>query len=188
IPGVIGVLGGFAIFPKYAFSQFILIIVLIAVFNFVNVLFLNICRTYSLFKPISVFQLLIQLLQLPMVFVLRDMALVWGLLLMMLLSHLISLFVFVRSLPFKLRLKPDPVIIRRLYNRGISLLAYAITFYILLLSTKSIVGHYYPVATMGYLTFAANIASALIVGLSSLDFVLFPKMINRLGIEEMSES
>jgi O-antigen/teichoic acid export membrane protein len=174
-------------FEKYLFQRYLFVVMVISCLNYFNVLFVNIFRTYSLFTPISIFQTIIQLLQLPMFFIFKDTQLIWSLLLMMVLAHLVSLVLFIRKLPFKLTFKADTVSIKSLYKRGLSLLSYAVTFYILLLSTRSLVGYFYPVETMGFFTFACNIAAALIVGLSSLEFVLFPKMLNRLSSDVITE-
>lgn len=175
------------LFEKYLFTRFVLVVILISCLNYFNVLFQNIFRTYSLFTPISIFQTLLQLLQLPMFLFFRDLELVWALLAMMLLAHGVSMTIFLKKMPLKLQWKMDAPMVKSLYKRGASLLSYALTFYILLLSTRSMVGYFYPVETMGFFTFAANIASALIVGLSSLEFVLFPKMLNRLSSEVITE-
>jgi hypothetical protein len=55
-----------------------------------------------------------------------------------------------------------------------------------MLSTRSLVGLCYPVDTLGLFTFASSIATALIVGLSSLEFIVFPKMLNRLSADVIS--
>jgi O-antigen/teichoic acid export membrane protein len=183
IAGLIPTLAGVELFPKYGFTPYLMPVIAISCLNYFNIVFLNICRAYSQFAPISIFQTLLQLLQLPVMFMFRDVVLLWALLVVMAVAHLVSLVLFIRRLPLKLNLKPDAAIIKGLYSRGIVLISYAITFYVLLLSTRSLVGYFYPVESMGLFTFAANIASALIVGLSSLEFVLFPKMINRLSFE-----
>jgi O-antigen/teichoic acid export membrane protein len=174
-------------FEKYLFSRYMLFVIVISCLNYFNVVFLNVFRTYSLLVPISIFQTIIQLLQLPVFFFFKDTQLILSLLLMMILAHLISFIIFFKKLPLKLSFKIDTKIVKNLYKRGISLLSYAITFYILLLSTRSMVGYFYSVNTMGLFTFACNIASALIVGLSSLEFIIFPKMLNRLGSETITE-
>jgi O-antigen/teichoic acid export membrane protein len=178
---------GMPLFEKYGFSKFAFVTVVISCLNYFNVVFLNICRTYSKLTPITVFQTLLQILQLPVLFIYRDTALIWALLAMMVLGHLISIVFFLKNLPFRPSLKGNWKEIAQLYRRGLSLLGYAITFYILLMSTRSMIGYFYPVEVMGRFTFACNIATALIVGLSSLEFVLFPKMINRLSASEIDE-
>ncbi|MBL7933951.1 MAG: oligosaccharide flippase family protein, partial [Bacteroidia bacterium] len=185
--GVVLYLFDFALFEKYMFTRFMLVVILISCMNYFNVLFLNIFRTYSLFTPISIFQTILQALQLPMFLFFKDVELIWALLVMMIAAHFISMIIFIRKMPLTLHWKIDYSLVKSLYKRGASLLSYALTFYILLLSTRSMVGYFYPVETMGYFTFSANIASALIVGLSSLEFVLFPKMLNRLSSDSISE-
>lgn len=174
-------------FEKYMFTRFLMIVAVISCLYYFNVVFLNIYRAYSLFKPISIYQTIIQLFQLPVFLFFRGTDLIWALLGMMTLAHLLSIFIFIRYLPVKVNFNFDFLITRNLLKRGVSLLSYALTFYILLLSTRSMVGYFFPVETMGLFTFAANIASALIVGLSSLEFVLFPKMLNRLSAENLTE-
>lgn len=180
-------ISGISLFEKYMFTDYMLLVIVISCLNYFNILFLNIFRTYSLFTPISIFQLFIQLFQLPVLFILKEETLILGLLFMLILAHAISLFVFMRKMPVRLQFRIDGPIIGDLYKRGLSLLSYALTFYILLLSTRSMVGYFYPVETMGLFTFTASIASALIVGLSSLEFVLFPKMLNRLSTDSIKE-
>ncbi len=184
--GLILYLSGVSFFEKFMFTKYMFIIIIISCLNYFNVLFLNIFRTYSLFTPISIFQTIVQLFQLPMLFIFKDSPLIWSMLFATLAAHGVSFFIFLKKLPIRLDFKVDSEIIKNLYKRGISLLSYALTFYILLLSTRSMVGYFYPVETMGLFSFAANIAAALIVGLSSLEFVLFPKMLNRLSSDEVN--
>lgn len=185
--GLIINITGISFFDKYMFPHYMILVLVISCLNYFNVLLLNIFRTYSLFTPISIFQTIIQLLQLPMLFVFKGSDLILSLLMMMILAHIISLAVFLKKLPVKISVKLDSKIMGNLYKRGLSLLSYALTFYLLLLSTRSMVGYYFPVETMGLFSFSASIASALIVGLSSLEFVLFPKMLNRLSSNEITE-
>ena len=182
------VIFGSELFPKYHFNEFLLPVIIISCLNYFNVLFLNVCRAYSIFGPISVFQLIIQAVQLPLFILFRDTSLIWGLLIATCAAHVISAMVFLRKVPFRLHFASDIKILKELYRRGFSLLSYALTFYILLLSTRSVVGYFFTVETMGLFTFACNIASAVIVGLSSLEFVLFPKMLNRFSAQELTPS
>lgn len=187
LAGIVIYIADIPLFEKYGFTPYLMPVILISCLNYFNVLFVNICRTYSLFTPISIFQTLVQLLQLPVFFIFKDTELIWSLLWMMIVAHIISLVLFLKRLPVKISLKVNKEVIKNLYRRGLSLLSYAITFYILFLSTRSMVGYFYPVETMGLFTFSASISSALIVGLSSLEFVLFPKMLNRLSADEITE-
>jgi O-antigen/teichoic acid export membrane protein len=180
------VCSGSDLFPKYHFNEYLLPVVFISCLNYFNVLLLNVCRAYSIFGPISIFQTTIQLLQLPMFIMFRNTELIWSLLIVSACAHAISLVIFLRKIPFRMNFKVDFSILKELYRRGFSLLSYALTFYILLLSTRTVVGYFYPVETLGLFTFACNIASAVIVGLSSMEFVLFPKMLNRFSIEQLT--
>ena len=170
-------------FEKYLFSRYMFFIIVISCLNYLNVLFINLFRTYSLYTPIVVFQLSIQLLQLPICFLLKSDMIISGLLSMTAVAHVISFFVFIKKMPIKVFLKVDFNVLKTLYKRGVSLLFYNVTFNLLMLSTRSVIGYFYPVETMGFFTFASNIATALIVGLSSLEFILFPKMLNRLSAD-----
>jgi len=180
------VLGDVAIFEKFLFTRYLFLLVVISCLNYFNVLFLNIFRAHSLFKPISLFQTIVQLIQLPMFLFFKDTELINAILIAQFGAHLISFGVFYMNMPFSLKFQLDLGIIKVLFSRGVSLLVYNITFYLIMLTTRSLVSYYYPVEVMGLFTFAANIATALIVGLSSLDFVLFPKMLNRLGQEDIN--
>lgn len=181
------IMSGVQFFEKYLFTRYLLALVLISCMNYFNVLFLNIFRAHSLFRPISVFQTLVQLVQLPLFLFFKDTDLINAILLAQLLAHIISFALFYINMPFPIQFKAEWMVVKELFSRGISLLVYNITFYLIMLSSRSLVSYFYPVETMGLFTFAANIASALIVGLSSLDFVLFPKMLNRLGKEELDD-
>ncbi len=182
------VLSGVHFFEKYLFTRYLFPLVLISCFNYFNILFLNVFRAHSIFMPISVFQTLVQLVQLPLFLFFKDTDLINAILAAQLLAHVFSFLLFYMQMPFPLKFKTDWGVVKELFTRGVSLLVYNITFYLIMLSSRSLVSFFYPVETMGLFTFAANIASALIVGLSSLDFVLFPKMLNRLGKEELNAS
>jgi O-antigen/teichoic acid export membrane protein len=68
ITGLLIYLFNFHLFEKFLFSQYMIFIIVIACLNYFNLLFVNLFRTYSHFTPISIFQLIIQLFQLPICF------------------------------------------------------------------------------------------------------------------------
>ena len=175
-------------FEKYNFSNYIFLIISISCLNIFNLLFVNLFRTFSVFMPISVFQLLIQLVQLPLIFFLDKSELIKSLLIALLLAHTLSAIFFILKFPVKLSLRIQFDLLLDLYKRGIILLFYNISFYLLLLSTRTMVSYFYTVETMGLFTFSSNIASALILSIGSIEFVIFPKMLNRLGPSIDNES
>lgn len=181
------VLFDFPLFEKFSFTQYLLPVIGIACLNFFNVLFLNVCRAYSIYGPISFFQTAVQLVQLPVFLFFRDVTLIWGLLIAQLFGHFVSLVYYWKKLPVKIFLHFDLSHKKNVLKKGLSLLVYTLSFYILMLSTRTVIGYWYDVEQMGLFTFASNLASALIVGLSSLEFVLFPKMLNKYSKESDSE-
>ena len=176
------------LFKKFEFEAYLLPVLLIACLNFFNVLFLNICRAYSVYGPISFFQTIVQLLQLPVFFFFKESTLIWALLGAMLVANAVSIVYYLKRLPLHLVFKIDWSTKKQLFLKGMSLLTYTLSFYILMLSTRSVVGYFYEVEKMGLFTFSSNLASALIVGLSSLEFVLFPKMLNKYSSEDISDA
>ncbi len=125
-----------------------------------------------------VFPLAIQIIQLPVIFLFRELVLIQYLTWAIFAGHLISLIIFTGRLKIRFTLNWNSEEIRSLYKRGIVLLFYNVSFYLLTLSTRSLVSYFLKVEDMGLFTFSSNIASAVILGIGAFEFVAFPKMLS----------
>ncbi len=171
------------VFDKYDFKKYsLLLLIFILVENF-NQIFINLYRVYSKIKLIAIFRLLIALSRLIPVLYLSGEELIYGLLYYQIAFSVLSYGLFVLNSPIPFRLKFNFMEFKILIKRGISLLFYNLSFYFLIISTKTFISYFYSVEVYGEYGFAAQLASIAQLGMGTISFLFFPKFLNRLKEE-----
>lgn len=69
--------------------------------------------------------------------------------------------------------------IKLILKKGCNLFIYNVCFYLIIISTRSIVSSFYTVEEFGYFAFAYTLAHAILLLLESFNYVIFPKVIKR---------
>ena len=168
------------IFSKYSFDTFYIFIGLIAILQFTNQLFINIYRTYGILWQINFYQLIIPILQIAGFIFFQEEQLLIFIISMTLIGNLIASIVFLIGNPLKFRFKVSSKVIQSIFSKGVNLLIYNISFYLIMLSGRTLVGIFYSVEDMGQYSFGNNLSNAVIMVMGSLSFLFFSKMINKL--------
>lgn len=169
------------LFNKYNVNNFYLLVVFIASAQILNQLFINIFRTYGILWQINISFLIIPLIQVFGVFFFEGQELLYYLLWAILLGNFVSLVIFFIYCPFDNFPKFNLTVSKSILTKGINLLIYNMSFYLIMLSGKTLVGIFYSVENMGQYSFGSNLSNAVMMVLGSVSFLFFSKMVNRLA-------
>ncbi|WP_367914029.1 lipopolysaccharide biosynthesis protein [Leadbetterella sp. DM7] len=176
---------GFDLFPKYNFSEYSLWVVIIAVLQHFNNLFINIFRIHGKIGEINFYYLIVPLLQLIAVLFFRETALFYALLYANAGGSLLSLIFFFKGFPEELKKIriPDFSMARIVIERGVWLLLYNLTFYGIILTARTIVSKFFSVEEFALFNFANSISNNVFLLLGTLNFLFYPKLINMISLK-----
>ncbi|MFW6130235.1 MAG: lipopolysaccharide biosynthesis protein [Atribacterota bacterium] len=177
ILGIAPFIFGFKIFPKYSFSNYVILVAVIAILRNFNQLFINLYRSYGYLYKISISQFLLEAALLPFVFIYKGEGLINILLWVRIIVYIFSLILFGFNSPVKFSIQIAWEKIILILKRGFNLLVYNASFYLIMVSSRTIISSDYEVQKMGYYSFANNIAYAALMGLGAIAWILFPKML-----------
>jgi O-antigen/teichoic acid export membrane protein len=168
------------IFKTEGSYKYIILTFLIAGLQHFRELFSNIFRVFNDYWRIAVGELLIAVVTLIVVFFFKDENLIVSLLLSWTISLAISIVIFVVNAPFKLRLSLELKEVKGLMSIGLPLLVYTISYYLMTLSSRTIISIYYDLDIVGYYTFANTITNATLLGLNVASWVFYPTILSKL--------
>jgi O-antigen/teichoic acid export membrane protein len=172
------------VFYKYNFKQFSGWLIIYFLFENINQLYINLYRLFSDIKKIAIFQFLMAIARLFPIFIFEGESLIYGLLISQLIFSLISFLMFSKNSPVPFGFAYNFEVSNNVLKRGLNLLFYNLSFYFLLMSTRTLVGYFYSVDIFGELGFAIQLAAISHVGLNTISFLFFPKFLNRLKRNE----
>jgi len=178
LSSALGVLG---YLHKYLFGDYYLLVIFIAIIQNYNVIFINLFRIYGKLFEINFNIIIIVLSQFTVTFFYNGKELFWALLLSLTFGNILSLVVFLFKSPLKIfiNFKFQKNILKNLLSRGIYLLLYNLSFYLIIISARTIVSYYYTVEDFSLFTFANSLSNAVLMLLASLSFLFYPKLLNK---------
>lgn len=166
---------------KFSFFTYIIPTALIISFNFITPLFSNVLRIFGNIKEISISQSLVPLSMLAVSFFFKGQDLLWALLWSNMVALFITILVFLKVMPFKIGFDLNRDLIKVILSKGLVLFIYTSSFYFIIYSTRSIISEFYSVVEFGYFTFAFTLGNTVNMLLSSISFLVFPKVLNRMA-------
>jgi len=177
-----------SLFPAYHTSEYILFILIVVGLTNFREIFSNIYRVYNRLIRISIAEILFALIPFSVIFFFREKYLIYALLISMIIALVLGNFLFVHRTPFELALEISIRNLKTLLKISIPLLIYNASFYLIMISSRTIVSFFYSVAMMGMYSLAYSITNATFLGLNALSWVFFPVILSRvkLGIDDSS--
>jgi len=169
---------GLTIGDKFQFDKYVLIVVAIAIFTHFNSLFSNYFRVYNRLTEIIFGQSIVPMLTLLALIFIRGERLFPVLLAILLIGQFLALCLYV----FKARtqfVSPSTGLAKTLLRKGLFLFLYNASFYMIMLTTRSIVGDAYSVEEFARFSFALLLANTIMLLFDSFNFLIYPKTINR---------
>jgi O-antigen/teichoic acid export membrane protein len=182
---ILGLLGLFLqisdveIFAKYSFNQYALTLGLISGITHLNQVLTNIYRVYQKLFKIAFREFVTALSLLIVSLNFKDDALINALLIAMLISELFSLALFLIKAPLRISFSLDHTSTKKMLSVGIPLLIYNVSFYLIMVSARTILSIFYPVEAMGFYSLGNSITNATLLGLRSVVWVMFPTILSR---------
>lgn len=167
------------IFDKYVFYEYALILGCITFTNLIQNVLINIYRYYRKLFRIAMVELFNAILILFIVFNYTSTELINALLIGMFVSGIVSIIILLIRSPFKISLRLDFYEACRLLKVGIPLLIYNISFIMMTIIAQTIISIFYSIETMGYYTLANSIAGAILLGLNSITWIIYPDILYR---------
>lgn len=167
------------LFPRYAFEQYALMLAILAsVMHFVNIL-INAYRVSGKVLIIAAVQLIRVVVPFAAAFLFSTDNLILALLASTIVANGIGLLLLSFRAPFRIYMAFDRQVTKELLKLSIPLLIYNVSFYLIMISARTILSIFYTVEEMGYYTLANSITNATLLGFKSILFVALPEVIFR---------
>ena len=164
---------------KFSFSKYAPLVFLIAVLGNFNNLLSNIFRIYGRLFEIAFYQSIFPVLVLIALFLFKGDDLLWALIIANCIALILSLILFLIRSPIKLKLVFNIKLAKKIQQKGWHLFIYNSSFYLIIISTRSIISVYYEISEFGYFTFAFSMANTIFLLFESFSYLIFPKLLNR---------
>ncbi|TKC56950.1 hypothetical protein FBD94_22395 [Pedobacter hiemivivus] len=173
------------LFPFENSYKYAIIIVALTILTHFQQVFVNIFRVNKKLKPVIVGELVLAVGLLVVIFFFEGIELinvlfyVWGLSLL--------LIVLFYKIVYSEKITVNFSKVRLLLKSGLPLLVYAFSYYLMGLMIRTLIGAFYPIEVMGYFSFANNITTAIMLGLDTVTWIIFPSIIARLADNNLSK-
>jgi O-antigen/teichoic acid export membrane protein len=173
---------------RYHFNDYIVPVCIIAILTHLNDYFATIFRVYGKIFAIALNQSLYPVLVLFIIPFFRGESLLWAMVVINCVSFIASFILFFIQRPLSFKPLFEWNTVKYIQRRGWHLFVYNASFYLILLTTRSFISGNYSVEEFGYFTFSYSLANAVLLLLSSISFLIFPKMLNRFALSDNEHS
>ena len=166
------------LFPFEDSYKYIFVIIFLTIFNHFQKLFVTIFRIEKKLTTIIKGEFVVGFSLLLFLFIFKEIDLInaifygWTTILFFVLIYFKKVY--------KLKIFFDTSRIKLLLRAGFPQLIYAFSYVLMTLMTRTLVGIYYPVEVMGYITLAISVTTAIMLGLDTITWLIFPTMINKM--------
>lgn len=167
---------GSLVIYKNQFGIYLLLIFIIAIFEQFRALFVNYFRLMDNYKLINLIEIIYSIIAFIITFILIEKMEVFAVLLSMLVCGIAIFIVGIYKMK-KVKITLNKSILKDLISVGVPLLIYNLGFYILTTVDRFIIIKYLDKSALGYYTFANSMVSGTLVFITSLLFLLYPKVI-----------
>lgn len=172
---------GMSWFSKYTISYEFLIICIIAVMAHFNTNLTIISRVKNDFYRIAFYQSIIPILSFICVLFFDDRNLLMALLLTYLTGNSVSLFVFLYRKSFSFSGNISKEKCNQILSKGWWLFIYNLFFYLILVSTRTLISRFYSIEDFGFFSFSFTLGDAVLLLFQAAANVVFPKVLAKLG-------
>lgn len=166
---------------RYFFSTYMPYVCVIVALGYFNNLLTSISRLYNRVIDIAIVTSIDTVILLCIVPFLSERNLLNALVAVDLLVSVMTFLWFIVRIPIKIKLQIEWETVKLIQKKGIYLFAYLTSFSFIMLSTRYFISNNYLVEEFGFFSFSYTLASAVLMLLTSIEFLIAPKMINRLA-------
>ena len=171
---------GIQILEKFHIGNLFYFVCLIAILAYLNKLFFKIYRVKGRMFEFGFYQSINSILVISIMFIAKERQLINLLISAYILGNLLSLILFIRGGGVSISGHPNFKDCSIIFNKGFMLFMYNFFFYLIILSTKTIISAYYTVEEFGFFTFSFTLANSILVLLDAFAVLIVPKVIDRL--------
>lgn len=165
------------------YGVYIAFIFIIAIFEQFKNYYINYFRLKDQYNMINIIEIIYSIIAFVLTILLISKYKVYGILFSMLVCG-VAIFIIGVKKSSDIKLEIDKKVLKILISIGIPLLIYNLGFYILTTIDRWIIIKYYTDVDLGYYTFANSMVSATLVFVTSILFLLYPKVIKDFNEEE----
>lgn len=169
----------FETFEKYHIGKIFYAICIYAIFDYFNKLFSNIYRVKNRLLELSFYQSINALLFFIVMLLFSGEQLLYALLIAYVSAQILSFIVFVTRGGVPFRGKPSLNGMLSVIKKGFYLFIYNSCFYLILVTTSSIISYNYSVSEYGLYTFSYNLGHSILLILEAFTFIVFPKLLDK---------
>lgn len=170
---------------KNKFGIYLLLIFIIAIFEQFRALFINYFRLMDNYKLINLIEVIYSIIAFIITFILIEKMEIFAVLFGMLVCG-VAIFILGIYKMKKVRFSLNKSILKDLISIGVPLLIYNLGFYILTTIDRFIIIKYLDETALGYYTFANSMVSGTLVFVTSLLFLLYPRVIKEFNEKQSS--
>ena len=171
---------GVELFPKFEFNQYLKLILVVTISANILQVLTNILRVKRALFKIAVVEIITAVILLIIALLVRSekviLAQLWG----MIISNLLGIAIFLIRFPYKFSLKASKEVFMALARISFPLFIYNLSFYLIMVSPRTILSFYYSLEEVGYYTLANSIAMAALLGFRSIAWAIYPEVLSRL--------
>lgn len=168
------------LFPTYQFDDYKYLLLATCIIINLSRVYITYYKLYGRLIKLNIQQLLPNLAVFVLLLVYRNNLTINSIVTMLFLSNAVSLLLFRIGVPVSPKFSLDKIWVTILIRRGIMLLLYNLSFYLLTLLASSFAGFSYSVETFGCYSFANTFVNGIIMAGGAFMFIFYPKMLNRL--------
>lgn len=178
---------GIPFFDKYSLKPFLYLISIIGILTHYNNLFSTIARVKNDIFKVAFFQSIIPILCFITIFLVKESTLIFLLLSAYILGNIVSLILFVTDKRISYQGRYNNEEAKLILNKGSFLFIYNLAFYLIIISTKTIISFYFNVEEYGLFAFSYTLANTVLLLLNAFSFIIFPKLIDKLSSKNTHE-
>lgn len=174
-------------FERYSITYEFLIICIIAIFGHFNTNCTSICRVKNDFYRIAFNQSIVPLLLFVCTLVFDGKVLLYSLLYSTLLGNILSAIVFLYHKPFVITGKLSKDKSLHIITKGWWLFIYNLFFYLIMISTRTLISKFYSVEDFGFFSFSFTLGDAVLLLFQAVANIAFPKVLAKLGEKQSTK-
>lgn len=169
-----------SLFSHYEFDSYSMLLLMTCIVINLSRIYITYYRLLGKLIKLNIQQFLPHFALLILVLILWDQLTVRHIVISYLVSNVIALIIFRVDLPNPPSFQIDRSIASVLLRRGITLLLYNLSFYLLTLVASSLVSFYFSLEEFGCYSFVNTLIHGVIMACGAFLFIFYPKILNRL--------
>ena len=174
------VLSGGSWFSSYSIGYEFLLLCLVAILAHFNLNFLTIYRVYNDYNRIAFNQSIIPALMFISVFLFEGKSLLYSLISSYVIGNVLSIICYLHRKPFSFIYQFQKKESSEILKKGWWLFLYNLCFYMILVSTRTIISKHYSLDDFGFFTFSFTLGDSVQLLFQAVANVAFPKVLSKL--------